>query len=59
MNQLLGHGYRSSVSVLGGVPPHNDILEILYDFGAIPLFVYIIILLRLLRLSVGYIKNNR
>lgn len=58
VNQLLGHGYRSSVSVLGGVPPHNDILEILYDFGAIPLFVYIIILLRLLRLSVGYIKKQ-
>ena len=45
-NQMFGHGYRSAISVLNGVPAHNDFLEILYDFGVIPLFIYVIILLK-------------
>lgn len=57
-NQMFGHGYRSSISVLNGVPAHNDFLEILYDFGIVPLVVYIIILLKLISLCFRGLKQQ-
>ena len=50
ISQMFGHGYRSVISILDGVPAHNDFLEILYDFGIVPLTVYVIILLKFVRL---------
>lgn len=57
-NQFFGHGYRSAISVLNGVPAHNDFLEILYDFGVVPLVIYIIILLKFIRLCFRSLKQQ-
>ena len=57
-NQMFGHGYRSAISVLNGVPAHNDFLEILYDFGIVPLVVYVIILLKFVCFCVHSLKQQ-
>lgn len=58
IDQLFGHGYRSSISVLHGIPAHNDFLEILYDFGVVPLMVYVIILIKIVRLCLKSFKQS-
>lgn len=45
--QLFGHGYMAIVNDLYGRPTHNDLLEILYDYGLIALFIYLIFLIKL------------
>lgn len=57
INQLFGHGYRSAITVLDGVPAHNDFLEILYDFGVIPLILYINILVKIVKQSIISLKK--
>lgn len=58
ISQMFGHGYRSVISILDGVPAHNDFLEILYDFGIVPLTVYVIILLKFVRLCFYRLKHK-
>lgn len=57
MQKMFGNGYRSAVAVLGGVPAHNDMLEILYDFGILTLLCYIYILVRYLLIVVKELKK--
>lgn len=57
-NQMFGHGYRSAISVLNGVPAHNDFLEILYDFGIVPLVIYVIILLKFVCFCLNGLKQQ-
>jgi len=57
-DKMFGHGYRSAISVLNGVPAHNDFLEILYDFGVVPLVIYIIILMQFVFLCLRAIKRQ-
>lgn len=57
-NQMFGHGYRSAISVLNGVPAHNDFLEILYDFGIVPLVIYVIILMKFVCLCLHGLRQQ-
>lgn len=57
-DKMLGHGYRSAISVLNGIPAHNDFLEILYDFGFVPLSIYVIILMQFVFLCLHAIKRQ-
>lgn len=57
-NQMFGHGYRSAISVLNGVPAHNDFLEILYDFGIVPLVIYVIILIKFVFLCLHGLRQQ-
>lgn len=57
-NQMFGHGYRSAISVLNGVPAHNDFLEILYDFGIVPLVIYVIILIKFVCLCLHGLRQQ-
>lgn len=45
---LFGHGHRS-VEIHFGYPAHNDFLEILYDYGLISFFIYLLFLFQLIR----------
>jgi O-antigen ligase len=45
INLIFGHGYNAVTKNIFGHPAHNDFLEILYDFGLIPLLVFILIFL--------------
>lgn len=60
INILLGHGgLLSTVYVTGDNAAHNDILEILYDFGCIGLFFYLNFYLSLLRVfRMSYEKQS-
>ena len=55
---MFGHGYRSAISVLNGVPAHNDFLEILYDFGIVPLVIYVIILIKFVCLCLHGLRQQ-
>lgn len=46
ISQLFGHGY-SSVLKTFQVGAHNDLLEILYDYGFLAVFTYVIFLIKL------------
>lgn len=58
VSQLFGHGYRSSIDALDGIPAHNDFLQILYDFGVVSLFVYIILLLQFVKVCFYSLKQR-
>lgn len=45
--QLFGHGYMAVVNDLYGRPTHNDLMEILYDYGLMALVIYLIFLVKL------------
>lgn len=47
IEQLFGHGYMAVVNDLYGRPTHNDIMEILYDYGLIALAIYLIFIIKL------------
>ena len=47
IEQLFGHGYMAVVNDLYGRPTHNDIIEILYDYGLIALAIYLIFIIKL------------
>lgn len=57
--QLFGHGYKAVEKDLFGNPSHNDLLEILYDFGLIALIIYIIFLFKLLLNGFKLLYINR
>lgn len=46
--QLFGHGF-GAVKKKFEIGAHNDLIEIMYDYGVIPLILYLIILSKLLR----------
>lgn len=48
LEQVFGHGYKAIEKDLFGRPTHNDLLEIMYDYGLLSLVVYLIFLLNLL-----------
>lgn len=58
ISQMFGHGYRSVISLLEGIPAHNDFLEILYDFGLVPLVVYCLILLKFVQLCFNRLRHR-
>ena len=47
IEQLFGNGYMADVNDLYGRPTHNDIMEILYDYGLIALAIYLIFIIKL------------
>lgn len=46
MSWIFGHGYRTTVSV---VSAHNDFLEILFDYGVIGFFFYILLIVYIVK----------
>lgn len=48
LERLFGHGYKATEKDLYGRPTHNDLLEILYDYGVVALLLYVIFLFSLL-----------
>ena len=57
--QLFGHGYMAVVKDLYGRPTHNDLMEILYDYGLIASFIYVIFLIKLFVRGFRSFYNNR
>lgn len=52
---VFGHGYNGVSRDLFGHPAHNDYLEIIYDYGLLSLYMYILIFISILFL---YQKNR-
>ena len=48
VNLSFGHGFNAVEKEVFGHPAHNDFLEILYNFGLIPLIVYLLFFLKIL-----------
>ncbi|GFZ41320.1 O-antigen ligase family protein [Bacteroides nordii] len=57
--QLFGHGYKAIEKDLYGRPTHNDLLEILYDYGVMSLVIYLLFLCKLLVRGIRSFKDNR
>lgn len=45
--QLFGHGSHTTVNIVGKLA-HNDFLQVLYDYGLIPLIFFVIIYIQLI-----------
>ena len=54
---LFGNGF-DAVKSLNGYPAHNDLLEIVYDFGIIALIIWITFLFSIVRKSINYFKKK-
>ena len=50
LEKAFGHGYNAVTDTLFGHPAHNDILEVLYDYGYISTILYCILILKILLL---------
>ena len=60
LEQLFGHGYMAVYNDLYGRPTHNDLIEILYDYGLIALVIYLIfIILLFIRGFKSFISNKK
>nr|WP_310508631.1 O-antigen ligase family protein [Bacteroides faecis] len=59
LEQLFGHGYKAIERDLYGRPTHNDLLEILYDYGLISLIVYLLFLINLLAHGINMFRANK
>ena len=57
--QLFGHGYKAIEKDLYGRPTHNDLLEILYDYGVMSLVIYLLFLYKLLVRGIRSFRDNR
>lgn len=57
--QLFGHGYMAVVNDLYGRPTHNDLMEILYDYGLMALVIYLIFLIKLFIRGLKSFCSNR
>ena len=64
-NKLFGSGFNSvikdnyfggSIGMFRNISAHNDFLEVLYDFGIIGLFIYLVYVIRIVRLAFS-VKN--
>ena len=59
LEQLFGHGYKGVEKNLYGRPAHNDLLEILYDYGLISLIIYLAFLAQLLIRGISMFRANK
>ena len=59
LERLFGHGYKATEKELYGRPTHNDLLEILYDYGVITLLLYVFFLFGLLYRGIKAFITNR
>lgn len=57
--QLFGHGYKAIEKDLYGRPTHNDLLEILYDYGVVALLLYVLFLIGLVYRGIKAFIINR
>lgn len=56
---LLGHGWNSVLRDSSiKLSAHNDFLEVIYDFGVIVAFIYLLTLYKLIRYCINLIKNK-
>lgn len=55
---VFGHGYNAVTKEIFGHPAHNDYLEIMYDYGFIATFFYVILLLSFLCMFVRNLRNK-
>lgn len=56
--QLFGHGLHSVASIIGR-PAHNDILEILFDCGIIPVLFFLLVIIINLINSIKHLVNKQ
>lgn len=59
LERLFGHGYKATEKDLYGRPTHNDLLEILYDYGVIALLLYLLFLFSLVYRGIKAFIINR
>ena len=56
---IFGHGYKSVKTItMGNVMAHNDILELLYDFGLIGAVIYFLFILSLFKNAIRHRKEK-
>lgn len=57
---VFGHGFKSVTSItIDNVMAHNDLLELLYDFGIIGSVIYILFILSLWKNAIRHRKLNK
>lgn len=55
---LIGHGYQSVVTTFQ-IGAHNDLLEILYDYGLLSVIIYIVFLTKLTIFAFRNFRSNK
>jgi hypothetical protein len=56
---LFGHGYKAVLKINNDMLAHNDLLELLYDFGFFILLIFLLIAIKILSYGFKMIKQNR
>lgn len=56
---IFGHGYNGVVNATGHLSAHNDLLEILFDYGILGMFLYLGIYVYLIKCILKLLRNKR
>lgn len=55
-DKIFGHGYDAVKEQVLGISAHNDLLEVLYDYGLISALLYVYLLVRIILLAIRLIR---
>lgn len=55
---IFGHGYEATIIATQGLSAHNDVLEVLFDYGIIGLWIYISMIYYMMKFSYRCIMHK-
>ena len=57
-DKVLGHGFDAVKDQVFGIPAHNDLLEVLYDYGLLAAIAYCLLVIRIITLFIKLLKTR-